>query len=201
MLKPVIILGASGHGKVIADLILNTGGQITGFLDDNIQDNILGFKILGKIHDIIKWKDGNNFILGIGNNSIRKMIDKKYKESWCTLIHPTAVIAHDVMLGDGTVILANSAVNVSAKIGRHCIINTGAVVEHDNLIGNYSHISPNAALGGNVTVGSNVHIGIGAAVINNVSITNNCIIGAGAVVLKDITVPGTYVGVPAKRIK
>ena len=96
--------------------------------------------------------------------------------------------------------MANACINSSAKIGKHCIINTGAIIEHDNIIEDYVHISPQVALGGTIKVGENTHVGIGATVKNNIEICSNCIIGAGAVVVKDIIEKGTYVGVPAKKI-
>jgi UDP-3-O-[3-hydroxymyristoyl] glucosamine N-acyltransferase len=94
--------------------------------------------------------------------------------------------------------MAGAVVNPSARIGRHCIVNSGAVVEHDNVIGDYVHFSPKAASGGTVTVGALTHVGIGAVIRNNLSVASCCVIGAGAAVVKDITEPGTYIGVPAK---
>lgn len=97
--------------------------------------------------------------------------------------------------------MANSIINPSTKIGKHCIINTGAIIEHDNTIENYVHISPNATLCGTVKVGECTHVGAGAIIKNNTNIIDNCIIGAGATVVNDINKKGTYVGVPAKKIK
>ena len=97
--------------------------------------------------------------------------------------------------------MANSCINSSAKIGKHCIINTGAIIEHDNIIEDYVHISPNATLGGTVKIGESTHVGIGSIVKNNITICKNCTIGAGAVVVKNILEEGTYVGVPARERK
>ena len=97
--------------------------------------------------------------------------------------------------------MANAVINPCASVGRHCIINTAAVVEHNDRLGDWVHISPRAALGGTVTVGDMTHIGIGAAVRNNTDICGGCVIGAGAAVVKSITEVGTYAGVPARRIK
>ena len=98
-------------------------------------------------------------------------------------------------------VLANACINTATKIGKHCIINTAAIIEHDNIIEDYVHISPNATLSGTVSVGEMTHIGSGAVIRNNINICNNCIIGAGAVVVKDIEEPGVYAGVPIKRLK
>ncbi|MCL2773483.1 MAG: acetyltransferase [Oscillospiraceae bacterium] len=199
----VIIIGAGGHAKVIADIVLKNNDTLMGFLDDNKPKNeiILGYPVLGKLDDIVFFDDKAVFIIGIGNNAVRKSLSEKYNVTWHTAIHPSASIGIDVTIGDGTVIMANAVINPSAKIGRHCIINTGAIVEHDNVISDYVHISPNASLGGTVKVGECTHIGIGASVKNNITITNDCVIGAAAVVVKDVVSKGVYVGVPARRIK
>lgn len=197
----VIIIGTGGHAKVIADIVLKNGDVLLGFLDDNRSKGeiILGYPIIGNIDDIYLFYDIASFIIGIGDNFVRKSIANKYNVKWYTAIHPSASIAIDEMIDNGTVIMANTVINTSAKIGKHCIINTGAIVEHDDIISDYVHISPNAALGGTVNIGECTHIGIGASVKNNINITSKCIIGAGSVVVKDIDKSGTYVGVPARR--
>lgn len=204
MSKEVIIIGASGHGKVIADIIQLNGNIVKGFLDDNekIQGkSIVGFPVLGKTEDYVKYPDCE-FVIAIGDANIRKKIADSLDVKWHTAVHPKSTVSNlDTSIGEGTVVMANAVVNPSAKIGRHCIINTGAVVEHDNVLGDFVHISPNATLAGAVTVGKMTHIGVGAAVKQVISITSDCIIGAGTVVIKDITQSGTYVGVPARKIK
>jgi len=201
--ESVIIIGAGGHAKVIADMIIKSGNFLLGFLDDNkkISETVLGYPILGKLEDIYKFYKTAKFIIGIGDNYTRKQIADKYEVEWHMAIHPNAVIAMDVSLGEGTVVMANAAINPSAKIGKHCIINSGAIVEHDNEIGDYVHISPNAATGGTVKIGDLTHLGIGATVKNNISICGECIIGAGAVVVRDILEKGTYVGIPARKVE
>ena len=199
----IIIIGAGGHGKVIADIIIKSGDCLLGFLDDNLssENNISGYPILGKIGDIYKFENKAKFIIGIGNNYTRKQITEKYKVIWHTAIHPSAVIAFDVNIEAGTVVMANTVINTSAKIGKHCIVNSGAIVEHDNDISNYVHISPNVSIGGTVKLGELTHIGIGATIRNNISITSQCTIGAGAVVVKNIADRGIYVGIPAKKVE
>lgn len=198
----LIIIGAGGHGKVIADNALKNGYTNICFIDDKAKGNCMGFPIIGKSADIEKLNDGNTvFIIGIGSNSTRKLIAEKHNVDWATLVHPSAQIGVNVTLGKGTVVMAGVVINACATVGEHCIINTSTVVEHDNVIDNYVHISPNAALGGTVRVGEETHVGIGATIINNVDVCANCIIGAGAVVIKDIKEQGTYVGVPAIKRK
>lgn len=203
MPKSVVIIGASGHGKVVADIILKSGDSIRGFLDDNSEINtIVGIPVLGKISEYKKYLN-SEFIVAIGNPIIREKIVKQLKEvHWYTAIHPGAILSRlEVKIGEGTVIMANAVINSCANIGKHCIINTGAIIEHDNILEDYVHISPNASLAGTVTVGRYTHIGVGACVKNNLNITKECVVGAGAVVIKPLVNKGTYVGVPARRIK
>lgn len=204
MSKSVVIIGASGHGKVIADIIVNSGDKVLGFLDDadDVQGKkIIGFPVLGKIADFDNYRDCE-FVIAIGNPYIRERIANELPVKWYTAIHPTAVISSlDVEIGEGTVIMANAVVNPSARIGKHCIINTGAIVEHDNILEDYVHLSPNVTLAGIVKVGKSTHIGAGSCTKQVLNIASDCIIGAGSVIVKDITKSGTYVGVPARKIK
>ena len=207
MNKQVVIIGAGGHAKVIADIIIKSGDIVYGFLDDNINKGtyiIDKYKILGKLEDCISMQEKDSklyFIIAIGNNHTRKTIAEKYNLNYYTAIHPTAVIGLDVKLGKGTTVMANTCVNSSTKIGKHCIINTGAIIEHDNVIENHVHVSPNATLCGTVKVGECTHIGAGAVIKNNTSIIGNCVVGAGTVVVKNIEKRGTYIGVPAKIVE
>ena len=130
MSKKLAIIGASGHGKVIADIALKNGYEIVGFLDDNdAVKEIAGFPVLGSVSEIPSYQTECEFIIAIGNNRIREMIAEQYAVNWATLIHPTAVIGMDVQIEVGTVVMANAVINPSARIGKHCIINTGAVIE------------------------------------------------------------------------
>lgn len=202
MSKKLIIIGASGHGKVIADIAIKNGYEIVGFLDDNdaIQ-SILGFSVLGKVKEVPLYQENCEFVIAIGSNAIRKKIAEKYDVEWATLIHPSAVIGTDVQIDNGSVVMANAVINPSAKVGQHCIVNTGAIVEHDNVLADYVHVSPKAALAGTVHVGEGTHIGIGACVKNNLEIVDGVVVGAGAVVVKDVCEKGVYIGVPARRIE
>lgn len=201
-MQQVIIIGASGHGKVVADTILQSGDQVRGFLDDNpeLGESFIGFPVLGTVDQFVDYPD-TKFVVAIGNAKIREnIVEKLAGVSWYTAIHPNAVASKlDTSIGEGSVIMANAVVNAGAKIGRHCIVNTGAIVEHDNEIGDFVHVSVGAKLGGNVRVGDKTWIGIGAVVSNNILICEKCVIGAGAVVVKEIKSKGTYVGVPAKK--
>lgn len=190
--RKVIIIGANGHGKVIADIVRSNGDIVVGFLDDDIEK-----KTLGKIDDWVNFNE-NEFVVGIGNTEIRRHI-AKLNCKWYTAIHSSAVISPDAIIGEGTVVMPNAVVNSGAVIGKHCIINSGAIVEHDNIISDFAHISVGVKLGGTVCVGDSTWVGIGASVCNNINICENCIIGAGAVVVKDINESGIYKGVPARK--
>ncbi len=198
----LIIVGSGGHGKVVADIALKNGYTDINFVDDNEVGACMGFPIIGKCCDLEKLNDGKtDFIIGIGNNRIRKSIAERYEVNWISLVHPSVQIAFQVSFGVGSVIMAGAVINPCVSIGKHCIINTHAIVEHDNIIKDFAHISPNAVLGGTVYIDELTHIGIGATVKNNIFIHRECIVGAGAVVVKDIERTGTYVGVPARKIK
>ena len=197
----LIIIGAGGHGKVIADNAVKNGYACIAFVDDRASGFCVGFPIIGKIADIEALNDGKtDFILGIGDNRIRAKIAEQHRVNWTALVHPSAQIGLEVTIGAGTVVMASAVINAGARIGEHCIINTAAIVEHDNCIGDYVHVSPNAALGGTVTIGAGTHVGIGAILRNNITICEGCTIGAGAVVVKNIDRKGTYIGVPAKEL-
>ena len=201
-MRTVIIIGASGHGKVVADIIQKSGDIVYGFLDDNteLKNDFLGFPILGKIENYKKYKHIAEFIIAIGDAHVRSDISKKLQDvKIYTAVRPAAVISGlDVSIGKGTVIMANAVVNSGSHIGNFCIINTGAIVEHDNKIEEFVHVSVGAKLAGTVHVGRNTWIGIGAVVSNNLKICENCVIRAGAVVVESITRSGNYQGVPAK---
>lgn len=200
MAEKVVIIGAGGHGKVVADIALRSGAQVLGFLDDSREGSVCGIPVLGKTEDYVNYKDAA-FVLAVGSAAVRRRLAESMAGvRWYTAVHPAAVISGlDVTVGEGSVVMANAVVNPGTVIGKHCIINTASVVEHDCVVGDFAHISVGAKLGGTVTVGESTWVGIGAAVKNNVSICPGCMIGAGAVVVKDIDQPGTYMGVPARE--
>lgn len=189
------IIGASGHGKVAADIARLNGYDAIEFLDDNPAIKLCGpYHVVGRTDRAV---DGDVFI-AIGNADVRKRLSNLRK--LITLINPNAVIADDVEIGEGTVVMAGVVINSGAKIGRGCIINTSSSVDHDCVVGDYCHVAVGAHLCGTVNVGETTWIGAGAIVSNNINICDGCMIGAGAVVIKDIKKQGTYVGVPAKMI-
>lgn len=203
-MKDVIVIGGRGHAKVVADIVLSRGDRVLGFLDDDkdLPALINNIPLLGPVSDFVKYPDAC-FVIGIGNCVIRRKISKMMQGvQWYTAVHPNALVSPmDTAIGEGTVVAAGAVINPGAKIGDHCIINTTAVVEHDDQIGHFAHISVGAKLAGTVTIGDGTWVGIGAVVSNNLAVCGDCMIGAGAVVVHSIDAPGTYVGVPARRIK
>jgi sugar O-acyltransferase (sialic acid O-acetyltransferase NeuD family) len=200
-MKKLAIIGASGHGKVIADIAAKNGYREIVFLDDDESINECGgYPVVGTSSDIEKLDA--DVIVGIGNSSIRKRMQEGLNEqNLVTLIHPDAVIADGVDIGKGTVVMAGTVINPGINIGKGCIINTCSSVDHDCNIGDYVHVSVGSHICGTVDVGDKVWIGAGAIVSNNVRICSSVTIGAGAVVINDIEEPGTYIGVPARRVK
>ena len=203
MKKVLGIIGASGHGRVLADIAQKIGYERILFFDDNDTIKIVrGYDVVGKTTDIFNYDC--DAIVGIGNPEVRKRIQEQLEHGHipvATLIHPDAVIGEDVTIGGGSVVMAGAVINPGATIGRGCIINTCASVDHDCLLEDYVHISVGAHLAGTVTIGCGTWVGIGAVVNNNVKIPDWCMIGAGAVVVKSLKERGIYVGVPVERVR
>jgi len=203
--KNLLIIGASGHGKVVADIALKMREwQSIAFLDDYENSKpSLGLEIIGNSKDVNTYLYDWEIFVAIGHNATRERIQEELETQGATipvLIHPSALIGEEVNIAAGTVIMAGVVINCSTKIGKGCIINTGSTVDHDNLIGDYVHISPGVHLAGTVRVEHGSWLGIGSVVSNNIEIIKGSIVGAGAVVVKDINEAGIYVGVPVRRV-
>ncbi len=196
------IYGASGHGKVIIDIMKSgtSGEKIHYIFDDNpaIQ-KLAGYQVQ---HTISEEMLRFSTILGIGDNATRRTISKNFRGQFSkAVIHNAAVISASAEVKEGTVIMANAVVNADAVVGRHCIINTGAIIEHDVFLGDFVHISPNAVLAGNVEVDEGSQIGVGAIVIPGIKIGKWVTVGAGAVIINDVPDAAVVVGNPGKIIK
>lgn len=203
-MKKLVIIGAGGHGKVVADAAAKSGYEEIVFLDDGNVSLAGKRSVVGTSKDYEKYLMDSDFVVAIGNNAVRERIQNMLAQAGAriaTIIHPDAVIGEDVVVGQGTVVMAGVIVNSGSNIGRGVILNTCCSVDHDNKIGDFCHISVGTHLAGTVTVGRRSFIGIGACVINNVEICDDCIIGAGAVVIRDVPESCTAVGNPAKTIK
>ena len=195
----MILYGASGHAKVIIDILKKNKINISTIIDDNKDlKSILELKV----NPINKITINETVLISIGNNKTRKLISEKLNTiNYGRAIHPNTTIDNTSIIQEGTVVMANVIINSSSNIGKHCIINTNSVIEHDCNIGDFVHVSPSATLCGNVTIGEGTHIGAGAIIIPNIKIGKWCVIGAGSVVIKDVPDNITMVGNPAKPIK
>lgn len=200
-MKRLIIIGASGHGKVVADVAKKCGYNDIVFLDnDRSIAGCMGFPVVGT-DSMVPDLEGDVFI-AVGNADARKRLMEKYSHRhFPTLVHPYAVVAESAVIGAGSVVMAGVVINPDAKIGEGCIINTSSSIDHDCEIGNYVHVSVGAHLSGSVKVDDLVWIGAGATISNNICICSGAVLGAGAVVVKDIKESGTYIGVPAKKME
>lgn len=206
MKNKLLIIGASGHGKVVADIALKMNKwQSIAFLDDDKSiKTSMGLEVIGTSDDVFTHIDEYEIFVGIGNNDTRQKIHEMletFGASIPVLIHPNAIIGNKVEIGNGTAVMAGAVVNCCTKIGKSCIINTGSTIDHDNCIEDFVHVSPGAHLAGTVKVGQGTWLGIGSIVSNNINITNGCKVGAGSVVVRDIIETGTYVGTPVRRVR
>lgn len=194
------IYGASGHGKVIFDIVKSQGHEIHAIFDDNpIVENFLSFKVIHKPKD----KDLRvPTIFAIGDNYIRKKVTGKFEGTIAEAVfHSSAIISENTYLDAGTVIMPGAVINSGAKIGKHCIVNSGAIVEHDVELQDFVHIAPNTAITGNVKIGKGTQVGAGASIIPGVKIGKWASIGAGAVIIENVPDYAIVVGNPGKLIK
>lgn len=177
------LFGASGHAKVIEDIIETQGDNVGCLYDDNPHCS----DIHGKpVYKASETDVRGPLVISIGSNSVRKLISERYPLVYATAIHPKAIVSKTVTIGKGTVIMQGAIIQPDTHIGRHCIINTGASVDHECQIGDYVHISPHSTLCGNVRVGEGSWIGAGTTIIPGIKIGRWCTIGAGSVVVRDI---------------
>ena len=207
--KRLIILGASGHASIVAEIAQQAGYSLFCLDDDKSKLNTIinGIQCNGEIETLKDYSPINFCVaLAIGNNELRKKLynfAKKLGFTLPTLVHEKACISKSATIGEGTLICANSVVNAWANIGNGVIVNTGAIIEHHNAIHDFSHISPGATLCGNVSVGELTWCGANSTVIESKKITSNVTIAAGSTVISNINQAGVYIGSPAqlKKIK
>ncbi|OXR50238.1 acetyltransferase [Pusillimonas sp. T2] len=203
-MRSLAILGASGHGKVVAEAALLAGWGDVSFFDDAWPDKrrIGRWGVTGDTAALLNAVDRfDGVIVAIGDNTIRLAKLRALQSVGAhiaTIIHPAAVVSSSVRLGEGTVVMAGVVINSDTIIGEGGILNTACSVDHDCLLGDAVHISPGAHLAGSVRVGELAWVGIGAAVRQGLNIGRLVRVGAGAAVINDIADGRTVVGVPAK---
>lgn len=209
MKKKVVFIGAGSHSDALLPHLDDTLYEFIGYFDDKDMNEREGYKILGKIRDISAFLDNNyvdNFFITIGDNVKRKEIfdslkDKYYDRLINIISNKSSILSNDSILGRGIFIGHNAFIGSKVKIYDNSIINTGAIVEHHTLIKGHCNISPNATINGFCVLNECVYVGSGSTLIQMMEICQNTIIGAGSVVVKSIFDSGTYVGVPARKIK
>jgi acetyltransferase EpsM len=203
----VIVLGASGHGMVVCDIMMAAGGDLrpVGFVDANPAlhgTRVLDLPVAGSVEDFAS-RGRPRVAMGIGNNAARRRAFVQVLEQGLepvSAVHPSAVLSARASVGRGTVVMANATINVAAEIGENVIINTSSSIDHHCVIGSHAHIAPGAVLAGNVRIGEETLVGAGAVVIPGISIGARCVVGAGAVVTSDLPDDVTVAGVPARPI-
>jgi len=196
----MLLYGASGHCKVVIDCLLENKIPIKGIFDDNpTLTSILRFPVLGTYTS--NYLPDEKIIIAIGDNAIRQKISNKIEHVFGEAVHPSAQISQFASVGYGSVVFHNSIIQADTIVGKHCIINTLASIDHDCFLEDFVHISPNATLSGGVKVGEGSHVGAGATIIQGITIGKWCRVGARAVVITDVPDFATVVGVPARIIK
>jgi sugar O-acyltransferase (sialic acid O-acetyltransferase NeuD family) len=208
--KNIFIYGASGHAKVVMDIIERQGGlRIAAVIDDNPTlhgQSFFGYPVRGGRESLLQLhlQEGIEAgIIAIGNNHARTVIAAWLAQNGIkriAAIHPGAQIGRETQIGAGSVVMAGVVINSSTMIGADVIINTGATVDHDCTIGDSAHIAPGCHLCGNVTVGDGSFIGAGSTVIPGIRIGANVLIGAGSTVLSDIPSGARVAGSPCREI-
>jgi sugar O-acyltransferase (sialic acid O-acetyltransferase NeuD family) len=204
----LIILGAGGHGAVVAEAaILSRRWDLVRFLDDNLEEgeSVVDCSVIGKIS---VWPEllaeDNHFFVAIGNNERRDQLLASIEQKGgglAHITHPGAVVSPSAVIEPGTVICGGAVINARTSVGRGAIVNTCASIDHDCTLGRSVHISPGAHLGGSVAIGNKTWVGIGAVVKDGISIGSDCIVGAGAAVVSDVKDGSTVIGVPAVPVR
>lgn len=211
-MENIIIVGSSGHAKYTADIIEKEGKyKIIGLLDSFKKPGMVsfGYQIIGEIEDLpilIKKYSVKGGIIAVGDNWDRNQVCQKIRRTipdffFISAIHPSAILARNVNIGQGTVLGAGAIVSVDAQVGDFCILSTNSSLGHDGIMEDFSSIAPNSTIGGNVSIGTFSAISLGANIIEKISIGEHTVIGAGATVLKDIGSYSVAYGIPAKVIR
>jgi sugar O-acyltransferase (sialic acid O-acetyltransferase NeuD family) len=206
----LLIFGASGHGKVIADAATLAGWRVIGFADDDPGKRgvlLLGHEVLAIGVDgaarLLAEHDAH-FVVGIGAGRARerrfgRLLDRGGRPA--TIVHPEATVAGSARIGDGSAVFAGAVINPDATVGVDCIVNTAATLDHDCVLGDHAHLSPGVHCGGGVTIGAGTHVGIGASIIQGIRIGAGVVIGAGSVVIRDVPDGVVAFGGPARVVR
>ena len=191
------IYGASGHGAVILDILVNNDINVEGFIDDKPLTEYKSLPVYSR-EDV---KSNDELIIGIGDSGIRKKLALSMEHiQFINAIHPYSVVSANVNIGVGCAVMAGAVINTSTVLGNHVIVNTRSSIDHDCIVGDFVHVSPGSTVCGGVTIGEGSQVGAGATILPNLTIGSNVVIGAGAVVTKDIPDNSRAIGIPARLI-
>lgn len=208
----IVIIGSSGHSKVIIDIITKQSKyKIIGLIDNHKQSNeeVLGYPIIGNddyLETLYEKENINKGIIAVGDNWSRYKIYKNIKKNlpnfeFISAIHPTAIIGNNVSIGNGSVVMAGTVINPDSIVGDHCIINTKSSIDHDCHISDFASIAPGVTTGGNVSIGKFSAISLGVNIIHKINIGENSLIGASSLVIKDIPGESVFIGNPCKFLR
>lgn len=211
-MERILVYGASDHGKYTIDIVERDGRyHVAGVIDDraDLGSEIYGYRVLGSGDDlpaIVEREGVVGGLIAVGDNFVRHRIVEKVRRSvprfrFVSAIHPDATIGREVVIGEGSVMMAGAIVNGSSSVGAHCFIATNASLDHDSVMGDFASLSPNATTGGRVSIGPFSTVSIGATVKHGVSIGEHTVIGAGATVLKDIPPRVVAYGSPCQVVR
>lgn len=212
MSQKIAIVGASGHGRVVLDVLEKQGGrEIVGFVDAGrpAGDSELGYPIIGNEDALVALAAAggvDGFIVAIGDNAIRLTVVSRILQKLPTLelisgVHPDAALGRHVTIGSGSVVMAGVCINSCSTIGRGCILNTRSSLDHDSSMGDFSSLGPGVTTGGNCTIGDGAAVGIGATLIHGVTIGMHTVVGAGATVVRDLAPKQVAYGSPARVVR
>lgn len=212
MKRPVIVLGCGGHARVLLEVLRLQSVEVLAIADPNWDSSICrsygpGCKMLTSDDDVLYYPPGQVYLVnGLGSvdvGSRRWLVFQRFKSEGYTfmnVIHPSAIVPTNLLLGEGVQIMAGAVLQPGSKLGHNVLVNTGVIIDHDCSIGDHVHIAPGSVISGNVAIGRGTHVGTGAKIINNVSVGVNCTVGAGAVIIHDVPSNLRVAGVPAKVI-
>ena len=202
--RHVVVLGAGGQGKVVIDSLRQARKDVIAVFDDTPAKwgtTFRGVPVHGAIEELTRFECFFG-IIALGDNAARRRIATSLPNAqWVSVIHPASVIAEGVVIGAGTVVAAGVVLQPDVCIGRHCIINTCAFLDHDTVVSDYAHLAPGARVGGRVVIGDEVDVGMGACLVSGVVIGQGSVVGAGALVLKDVDEGTVVYGVPARFVR
>jgi sugar O-acyltransferase (sialic acid O-acetyltransferase NeuD family) len=208
----LLIVGASGHAKVVADIVQRQGlWRVAGFIDAALPAGAehFGLPVLGAEADLpeaARTHGARALLVAIGDNAVRARVVARVAAlapelTFATAVHPAASVARGAEIGPGSVVMPGAVLGPDTRVGRHCIVNTGASLDHDGLLEDFASLGPGATLGGNVRVGAFAHIGLGASVLHGRTVGEHALLGAGAVAVADVPARTVAFGVPARPVR